>query len=279
MDATTGNEPRYVLGNDAPELARLDFQANLIDAPTRLLLREAGLRPGMRILDLGTGLGHVARIIRSFVGETGSVVGIDQSAEALAVAQQRATKEEEGNVSFVRGDVATWAAEDKFDAIVGRLILFHAPDPLRVVRHHLGNLRPGGLFIGIDFDLAAARTEPRVALVAELVSWVAQAFSLAGATPSIGARLGTILEQAGLNDVRTFGIQAYLPPHNRSGAAFLAGIVRSLAGEITRRRIATSEQIDVGTLEARIADALTQTKAVLLPPTVAGAWGRLSTAN
>src|SRR5262245_55132991 len=105
MDASQSGKPRYVLGNAAPELARLDFQANLIDAPTRLLLREAGLRPGMRVLDLGTGLGHVARIVRSFVGETGSVVGIDQSAEALAVAQQRLSQEEQKNVSFVAGDV------------------------------------------------------------------------------------------------------------------------------------------------------------------------------
>jgi SAM-dependent methyltransferase len=279
MDAPSGGDTRYVLGNDAPELARLDFQANLIDTPTRLLLREAGLRPGMRVLDLGTGLGHVARIVRSFVGEAGSVVGIDQSAQALAVAQQRGAKDDEKNVSFAVGNVATWIAQEKFDAIVGRLILFHAPDPLLVVRHHLGNLRPGGLFVGIDYDTAAARTEPAVALVDDTLSWVVQAFSLAGASPSIGARLGPILEQAGLNDVRTFGIQAYLPAHNRSGATLLAGVVRSLAGEITRRGIATPERMDLPTLETRISDALTQAKAVLLPPTVAGAWGRLSTGS
>jgi SAM-dependent methyltransferase len=279
MDTADEGSHRYVLGNDAQELARLDFQANLIDAPTRLLLREAGLRTGMRVLDLGTGLGHVARIIGRLVGEVGSVLGIDQSPRALAVAQQRIEKEGDKNVSLAVGDVRSWVAQEKFDAIIGRLILFHVLDPLLVVRHHLGNLRPGGLFVAIDFDVMAARTEPHVPLAGEALSWVARAFELGGASPSIGARLGTTLEQAGLNDVRTFGIQAYLPAHNPAGPALLAGIVRSLAGEITRRGIATPEQMDLPTLERRIADALARADAVVLLPTVAGAWGQWSTGN
>ena len=44
-------------------------------------------------------------------------------------------------------------------------------------------------------------------------------------------------------------------------------------GAITDHRIATAEQIGMDTLEQRMADALNQAQAVLLPPTVAGAWG------
>jgi hypothetical protein len=104
--------------------------------------------------------------------------------------------------------------------------------------------------------------------------WVKQAFSAAGASPMIGARLGPILMQAGLENVKTFGVQAYIPPRDPTGAALLAGVVRSLAGEITRRGIATAEEVDIDTLERRIADELERNDAVLLPPTVAGAWGR-----
>jgi cyclopropane fatty-acyl-phospholipid synthase-like methyltransferase len=50
------SENAYVLGSDPQELARLDRQAAFIEAPTRLLLQAAGLAPGMRVLDLGTGL-------------------------------------------------------------------------------------------------------------------------------------------------------------------------------------------------------------------------------
>ena len=152
MEGHTQAEPRYVLGNHPDELARLDAQASSIERPTRLLLQAAGLTAGMRVLDLGTGLGHVARLAGEVVGPTGSVVGIDRSADALAVARERTAQAKMAHVTFVEGNVIDWRSADGFDAIVGRLLLFHAPDPLAVVRHHLQNLRPGGLFVAIDFD-------------------------------------------------------------------------------------------------------------------------------
>jgi len=267
---------RYVLGNDPDELARLDHQSALIARPTRTLLQAAGIGSGMRVLDLGAGLGHVTRIAGELVGPAGAVVGIDESADVLAVARRRVEEAGERHVTFETGDVASWQAPQPFDAVIGRLILFHLPDPAIVVRHHLQNLRAGGLFAAIDYDLGSCRCEPRVALVEEALGWVREAFIAAGAWPHVGARLGPILVTAGLQDVTTLGLQAYLPPGDPAAAHLVAGVVRSLSNAIVARGIATAEQIGLLTLEARIADALGQADAVLLPPTVVGAWGRAS---
>jgi ubiquinone/menaquinone biosynthesis C-methylase UbiE len=196
----------YVLGNDAPELERLDRQAASIERPTRTILQAAGLQRGQRVLDLGTGLGHVARLAGELVGPDGAVVGLDASGDALAVARDRAAKAGEHHVSFLETDVRTWRAPAAFDAVTARLILFHLPDPAAVVRHHIGNLRPDGVFVAVDFDLGGARTEPAVPLAHELLDWVTRAFSAAGAAPHIGARLIPILQRAGLQDVTTFGL-------------------------------------------------------------------------
>ncbi|MGH9142734.1 MAG: class I SAM-dependent methyltransferase, partial [Vicinamibacterales bacterium] len=263
-----------VLGSDQPELARLDRQAASIEAPTRLFLGAAGITPGQRVLDLGTGLGHVARLAGELVGPTGSVVGLDRAAPALSVARQRIEAAAERHVSFVEGDVDRWQADEPFDAVVGRLVLFHLADPVAAVRHHLQHLVAGGQFIAIDFDIAGMRAEPPVDLVRQGGEWVMQAFRAAGASPTIGARLRPILEQAGLEQVTSFGLQDYLQPSDPAGAALLAGVVRSLADAITRYGIATPEQLGVETLEQRLADALRKEGAVLLPPTVVGAWGR-----
>ena len=273
-----GRENTYVLGSDQQELGRLDRQAALIDPATRLLLQAAGIGPGLRVLDLGTGLGHVARLAGQLVGPSGSVVGVDRAAPALAVARQRVEAAGESHVSFVEGDVVGWRSDEPVDVIVGRLVLFHLPDPVMTVRHHLANLRAGGLFVAVDFDIGGSRTEPPVGLASELLDWVMRAFSAAGASPTIGARLAPILEQAGLERVTTFGVQSYIPPHDPGGPALLAGVVRSLAGAITKHGIATVEQLDLPTLERRIGDELRSAQAVLLPPTVVGAWGRRSAA-
>jgi ubiquinone/menaquinone biosynthesis C-methylase UbiE len=79
-----------VLGSDNPEIKRLDHQASWLEEPTRLLLRVAGIEPGMRVLDLGTGLGHVAFAVADLVGPSGQVVGIDSADRMLAVASERA---------------------------------------------------------------------------------------------------------------------------------------------------------------------------------------------
>ena len=263
-----------MLGHDSEELARLDRQAAAIAGATRLLLQAAGVAPRMRVLDLGTGLGHVARMVGELVGTEGAVVGLDRSGHAIAAARQRCEDARESHVSFVEGDVTSWRAAEPFDAVVGRLILFHLAEPSAVVRHHLEHLRPGGLFLAIDFDLGGARTEPSVPLALDALQWVEQAFVASGASPRIGARLTSILRQTGLHDINSLGVQAYFQPDNPMAASLLAGVVRSLAPVIVQRGIATADQVDVDTIEDRLARELQRLNAVLLPPTVAGAWGR-----
>jgi len=265
---------QYILGSTPHELERLDTQAARIERPTRTILQSAGLGRGQRVLDLGTGLGHVARIAGELVGPEGAVVGIDGAGDALAVARARVAQAGERHVTFLEGDVTAWHAGEPFDAVTARLILFHLPDPVAVVRHHFGNLRADGVFVAVEFDLGGARTEPPVPLFDEALGWVIRAFSAAGAAPMIGARLVPILRNAGLRDVVTFGMQAYLPPDDAAAAQLLASVVRSLAGAIVGHGIATAEQMAVDTLEERLAEALRRADAVMLPPTVVGAWGR-----
>ena len=275
MQGQTDAGQRYVLGNHGEELARLDHQAAVIERPTRLLLQAAGVTAGMHVLDLGTGLGHVARLAGELVGPTGSVLGIDRSADALAAARERTQQAGMAQITFAEGNALAWRASAPFDVIVGRLLLFHVPDPSAVVRHHLQNLRPGGLFVAVDFDLGGTRVDPPVAIVDTAVRWVHDGFRAAGAWPRIGARLGTILEDAQLTGVTTFGVQAYLSPGDSSGPRLLAGVVRSLAPAIIAHGLATGDELDLTTLEQRIAEGVRGARAVILPPTVVGAWGRV----
>jgi ubiquinone/menaquinone biosynthesis C-methylase UbiE len=71
-----------------------------------MILAEAGIRPGMRVLDLGCGAGDVAFLAADLVGTDGSVVGVDHSAEALARARLRAEQHGLKQVQFVQGDIS-----------------------------------------------------------------------------------------------------------------------------------------------------------------------------
>lgn len=264
----------YVLGSDVAELARLDHQAAAIAPPTEMLLQTAGIAKGMRVLDLGTGLGHVALMLSAMVGPKGSVVALDQSAAALEVAVERAAAAGAANVRFAEADVTTWEHDAPFDAIVGRLVLFHMADPVAVLRHHLGGLRPGGLMIAIDFDVGASRVDPPTPLATRALGWIMDGFSHAGAHPSIGPHLGQLFAAAGIRDVNSIGVQGYMGPQDPTAPRMLAGVVRSLHETIVGAGIADRAEIDLDTLEERIAAEVREANAAFLPPTVACAWGR-----
>jgi SAM-dependent methyltransferase len=267
-------QPPYALGSDEAEIARLDAQAVLSAPATRVLLDAGGIEPGMRVLDLGTGLGHVAFDVADLVGKRGVVIGIDQSTRLLEIAERRRLAAGLDNVTFVEADVRTFRDAEPFDAVVGRLILFHLPDAVDILAHHISALRPGGSVLTIDFDGGSIRAEPPVELVTTIRDWVEEAFRSAGANPVIGARLALLLWQAGAVDVRTFGVQAYLGPDDPNGPLWVAGLVSSLAPRIIGAGIAVEADLDLGTLRQRVAQALAAGDAVFLPPTLVGAWGR-----
>jgi SAM-dependent methyltransferase len=265
---------QYVLGSEAAELERLDLQAQSIAVPTMALLRAAGIGEGMRVLDLGCGLGHVSQLLGELVGPGGEVVGIDRDARMVENAERRRAAAGVDHLRFVEGDARTFRDAEPFDAIVERLVLFHLPEPVEVVRHHVEALRPGGIFTAIDFDCGALRAEPPTELMRTLVAWMTAAFRAAHADPVIGTRLELILRQAGLGDVGGFGVQAYSGPDDPRGPALFAAVLRSLAPKIHAAGIATEAELDLPTLQARVAADVRAADAVVVLPTVVGAFGR-----
>ena len=80
-------EPLYALGQTAAETARLQRQAAFLQPFTERLFRDAGIGPGMKVLDLGSGAGDVAVLAARLVGSEGEVVGIDTNPSILESAR------------------------------------------------------------------------------------------------------------------------------------------------------------------------------------------------
>jgi cyclopropane fatty-acyl-phospholipid synthase-like methyltransferase len=70
--------PHYVLGHSDAELERLRLQSAIYAGVTRRLIRECGIAPGMRVLDIGCGVGDVAMLVADAVGPAGKVVAVDR---------------------------------------------------------------------------------------------------------------------------------------------------------------------------------------------------------
>src|SRR5260370_11857490 len=92
----------YALGYTDAEQDRLIRQAALLDPVTERLFREAGLGPGYRVLDLGSGMGDVAMLVARLVGPLGEVVGIERDASSIKRAQTRVPAAGLRNITFLR---------------------------------------------------------------------------------------------------------------------------------------------------------------------------------
>jgi SAM-dependent methyltransferase len=259
----------YALGYDDPELARLEHQARMLAPATRTILRLAGVGEGMRVLDLGTGLGDVALAAAELVGPTGEVVGIDREEAMLAVARGRAANQA-GTVRFEQGEVGEWTDGRRYDVVLGRLILLYVRDPAAAIRHHLRSLASGGRYVAMEFDIVAARSEPPCPTAARAASLVVEGFRRAGLDPALGTRLGAVLTDAGLIEPTVVGLQAYLPPDD--GARAIAGIVATLMPVIEHSGLASADEVGLDTLRERLAAELSAANAVVAMPTLVGAW-------
>ena len=263
----------YQLGSDAAELERLNRQGTILAPATRTILEAAGIRPGMRVLDLGSGAGDMAFLAAELVGTAGAVVGIECSPQSVATATARAQQAGLGNITFVVGDIHEPAPDGPFDAIVGRLVLMYVPDPAAVLRRQAAELRTGGVVVPIEFDLHTARSLPPTSLVHQSLAWLRETFERAGIQPALGPRLWASLREAGLRPLGMIGIQPFFGPEDPAGPALLAGIVRTALPLIERTGVATVRDVGIETLQTRLTGELAGAGAVFAHPALLSAWG------
>ena len=134
----------------------------------------------------------------SIVGPKGSVVGVDRSSQAIAVATQRAEQARTANVRFVATDLSELTLGAPVDAIVGRLVLMYFPKPADVLRSLLRFLKPGGLVVFQEIDGAGVASEPMCDEFRVAGERITETFRHAGVDTRAGIKVPAVFQQAGL---------------------------------------------------------------------------------
>ena len=273
-------KPTYYPFDDdrAEEQRRLVVLGGLSERNTERVFREAGLGPGMRVLDLGSGAGDVALLVARLVGAQGSVVGVERSAEAVAGIQRRIAQAGYDNVSVIQGDISALddvldVRESLFDAVVGRAILMYLPDPVAVVRASAQRLRSGGLLCFREPDMTYDWVAPRSPLWDQVRDWFLQTATCVGFNPRMAFRLPQVLREAGLPHPE-LRLDAVIGQGTNAPVDFWADFVRGLVPAMEKLGVATAAEVDAATLTDRLRTETEAHDGIVLCPLIVTAWTR-----
>ncbi|MBA2708144.1 MAG: methyltransferase domain-containing protein, partial [Gemmatimonadaceae bacterium] len=194
---------------NAPEIVR-----------RRALARAAlGAQPGDRVLDLGCGPGFYVTELLDEVGPKGSVVGVDMSADMLAIARHRASGC--SNAEFFEAEATTLPFDGgQFDAAISVQVFEYVKDTVAGLAEVHRVLKPGGRIVvwDSDWDSVAWHSEDPGRMAAVLSAW-SDHLVHAGLPRTLGASV----RKAGFDKVQ---MQAYsfastdLSPDGFVGALF-----------------------------------------------------------
>jgi len=262
-----------VLGHSDGELDRLAAQARVIEPITRRFFSAAGIARGMRVLDVGSGIGDVAFLAAELVDDVGEVVGTDRVPAALEVARRRANLRAARKVTFLDGDPAELTFDRPFDAIVGRYVLLFQPDPVAMLRGLLRHLAPGGVVVFHEPEWARAHSAPHVPSWQRCCRLVVEGVTAGGADSEMGAKLPAVYAAAGLPAPK-LAMETVIGAGAGSAEQvhFTTDIVVTLLPELERHGHVAPGEIDPATLADRILADIAACGSVFVGRSEIGAW-------
>ncbi|WP_434707141.1 methyltransferase domain-containing protein [Pseudomonas sp. R1-1] len=245
---------------------------NRLDFTTRLLI-DSGITEGMRILDVGCGSGDVAFLLCDLVGRSGEIIGVDHDADAIAVARQRSAGHTHPSLTFLKGNLQELPdSVGTFDAIVGRRVLMYQRDAVATIRGLSKCLCAGGIMVFQEHDttMAPASVEP-FPLHERAQSWIQEMIAREGADLHIGFNLHGIFTQAGLT---VESVRAECLIQTPDAPYSLGAIVRACLPRIIALGVASAEEVDIETLQARLDQERLASSGIYVGDVMFGSWAR-----
>ena len=134
----------------APRRRGESFKASLL-RHQRFLADRLALKPGMRVLDIGCGVGGPMAALARYAGA--SFVGLNNNAYQIERARAH-TRDVRSLCSFIHGDYMQIPdGDDRYDAAIAIESMPHAPDKTAAFREVFRVLRPGACVAGYDWCL------------------------------------------------------------------------------------------------------------------------------
>ena len=261
--------PGYTLVGGRADADRIARLSHVMAERTGAFLSRVGVGEGWRCVDVGCGDGQVTIELARAVGPAGRVVGVDNDAEALAIARQAAA-DAGVEAEFINANATEPFDSDAFDLAYARLLLSHLPDGSAALRAMVAAVRPGGFVAVEDLYTGSLRSEPPAPVLDRLQEVYSATIRAHGGDPTIGPRLRALLALAGLEDVREDAVEN--PMRSVDDKLFLAELVDNMRTAMLESEAATASELDE--LKSEIERAARDPERVFYQTRIHQVWGR-----
>lgn len=260
----------YVLTTGDSGADRLRLLDKVYGVSTRRMLLEAGLRPGMRVLDVACGVGTVTCWIAEQVGVRGAVVAADISPDQLAVARETwASCEGLQPVEFIEASAYdTGLPAESFDLVHTRLLLCHLNRPEDAIAEFYRLLKPGGVFVCHDLYLSGMLSVPPTSAWTRSMEIGHALGRSIGVDYDHGLKLPTRMLEAGF---RRPEVSFDMPVYMRGPEKRLWELTFAEAGPaMVRAGVASAKEVDE--LAAQMKREAEDETTLMVPYPLLGAW-------
>jgi ubiquinone/menaquinone biosynthesis C-methylase UbiE len=230
----------YVIRGGKPGYDRLLVLARDRWADTRALLERAGVRAGMRCIDIGCGGGAVALELARLVAPGGTVEGIDADEVKLALARRVAAERQLGNVEFTALDVRDWDEPGGYDLVYSRFLLQHLSDPGSLLRRMWAAVAAGGVLIVEDADFDGWCCDPPNEAFEQFLDTYRHLLASRGGDHAFGRKLYRGALAAGIPDPQVRLVQSV---HHGEAKMLASSTLEATAEAAIEAGLATKDQI------------------------------------